>query len=218
MKRNPIRPINEYTDKELLEMKKREATQGLPERAQRFCEYYIEGHNYKTALIKAGYNHASSTYARRLLMNEKIQRYVQWLKARAIDNCLVNASDLIDEWVRIAFADISDFVDIHHNFITLKPNEEIDGQLVKSITCGRNGVSIELYDKMRALDNLSRYLQDMPQEWKQKLELRKAELMEQEFQLKKKMIELENPEQEDDGFLEAIKEASKAVWDNTTEV
>lgn len=214
MRRVPIN-YEEYTTEELLAMRKTQAVEGLPERAQKFCEAFVEGHNYKTALIKAGYvepEKRNGNFGRRLLLNKGVQRYVAWLKARALNACLVNAYDLIDMWVRIAFSDMSDFVEIHPTYIKLKPDDMIDGQLIKSIKSGKDGVSIELHDKMKALDNLARYMEDMPKDYKQKLEERKMDLLEQEFELKKKMVELDNPEQEDDGFMKAIKEATKAVW------
>lgn len=64
MRKAPI-DYNAYTEDELLSMKKREAIEGLTEQQQRFCEYYIEGHNKRLALIKAGYNQKSETYVTR---------------------------------------------------------------------------------------------------------------------------------------------------------
>ena len=116
---------------------------------------------------------------------------------------------------RSAFSDMSDFVDIFPHSIRLKPATQVDGQLIKSIKSGRDGVSIELYDKMKALDSLAKYCDDMPKEWKQKIDERRTELQEQEFILKKKQLELENPDKEDDGFIEAIKKSAESVWDET---
>ena len=109
-------------------------------------------------------------------------------------------------------SDITDFVDIAPHSIRLKPADMIDGQLVKSIKTGRDGISIELHDKMRALEQLARYVDDMPSDWKQRIEERKMQLMEQEFELKKKTSELDNPDKEDDGFIEAIKASAESVW------
>lgn len=208
---------NLYTEEELLKMSKKKAVNGLTEKAQRFCEYYVEGHNRKIALKKAGFSDGvieggNGNYAYRILRDENAVRYIMWLKVRVMNAALVNAVDIIDHWVRIAFADMTDFVDIFPHSIRLKPVSEVDGQLIKSIKSGRDGVSIELHDKLKALDSLAKYCQDMPQEWKQKLEERKLELMEQEFELKKSQTELENPEIEDDEFIEAIKASTKAVW------
>ena len=202
-----------WTQEELLEMSKSEAVGNLPERAQKFCEFYVEGLNRKMALKKAGYESLDANYAYRLLKKEGVQRYIMWLKARILNVHMVNAVDVLDQWIRIAFSDMTDFVDIHRNYISLKPASEVDGQLIKSIKSGRDGVSIELHDKLKALDCLARYLDDMPKDWKQKLEERKLELLTQEFELKKKVYELENPEVKDDGFMEAIKASAKVVWD-----
>lgn len=212
MRKAPI-DYNAYTEDELLSMKKREAIEGLTEQQQRFCEYYIEGHNKRLALIKAGYNQKSETYVTRLLHNWKVQRYICWIKARVLKEHMINAYDIIDAWVRIAFSDMADFVDIYPYSIKLKPADQIDGQLIKSIKSGRDGVSIELHDKMKALDCLSRYVEDMPIDFKQRLEQRRVELLEQEFELKKKAQERSIPEQEDDGFMQAIKESVESVWE-----
>lgn len=50
---------------------------------------------------------------------------------------MIAAGDIIDEWARIAFSDITDFVNIYPHSISLKPANEMDGQLVKSIKSGR---------------------------------------------------------------------------------
>lgn len=207
---------DEYSTEELLEMSHAEATKGLNESQQRFCEYYIQNFNVKTAVRKAGYtSDYSSGQGYKLRSNRKCQRYIQWLKARTLKSSLVKGSDIIDQWVRIAFADISDFVDIKPTTIRLKKNEDIDGQLVKAIKTTSNGVSIELYDKMKALDSLAKYSSDMPKDYKQILEERKMELLEREFELKKKLYDIDGDETEDDGFIEALKKSTESVWDTS---
>ena len=212
MTRTPI-DYDVYTEEELLKMPKSKAVEGLTEMQQRYCEYYIEGHNRKMAMLKAGYSaEKAASYSLRLMHKEEAQRYICWLKARVLKRHMLSAMDIVEEWIRIAFADITDFVEIKPYSIKLKPAEQIDGQLVKSIKTGRDGISIELHDKMKALDCLAKYVDDMPKEWKQKLEERRTELLEEEFELKKKLSEIENPSAEDDGFLEAIKQSVESVW------
>ena len=41
------------------------------------------------------------------------------------------------------------------------------------------------------------------------------DLMEQDFELKKRQVEMDNPEVEDDEFIEAIKASTEAVWDES---
>ena len=209
-----------YTDEELLKMTRKEAIEGLSEKAQRFCEFYIEDNNKKMAMLKAGYSSTlkgvdyGTMYAYKLLRDERVRRYIMWLKVRLLKENFLKASEIIDEWIRIAFADMTDFVDIYPNYIKLKPANSVDGQLIKSIKSGRDGISIELHDKMKALDNLAKYCKDMPKEWKQKLEERRQELLEQEFEFKKKAFSIENPVVEDDGFIEAIKQSAETIWEN----
>ena len=53
----------------------------------------------------------------------------------------------------------------------------------------------------------------MPKDYKQKIEERKMELMEQEFELKKSIYDMENKIEKDDGFVEALKQSAKIVWE-----
>ena len=202
-----------YTTEELLEMSHEDAIEGLTEKQIKFCEVYVLNYNISIALRKAGYESETSGAAYRIRQKHGCKRYIQWLKARMLHDTLINGEDIINQWVKIAFADMTDFVDINKFGITLKPVREMDGQLVKSIKSGRDGVSIELYDKLKALDSLAKYTEDMPKDYKQKIEERKMELMEQEFELKKSIYDMENKIEKDDGFVEALKQSAKIVWE-----
>lgn len=205
----------DYTEEELLKMSHEKVTKNLGERRQRFCEYYVGSHNAKTAAIKAGYDPESAgRMAVIIKSNESIRTYIAWLKVRILNRCMLKGEELIEAWTRIAFADITDFVDIFPHSIRLKPSEQIDGQLVKSIKSGRDGVSIELYDKLKAMDALQKYADFMPKDYKQKIEERKLEILEAEFELKKQMAGFSSADEKDDGFIEAIaKAADNVVWD-----
>ena len=67
---------------------------------------------------------------------------------------------------------------------------------------------------MRSLDFLTRYCEDMPKDWKQRIEERRIELQEKEFELKKKINDVERDAEEKDGFIEAIENATEAAWDD----
>ena len=75
MVRIPI-DYDRYTQDELLEMSYKKAITGLSEKAQKFCECYIEGHNRKMAMMKAGFTETGANYSYRLLKNENVQRYI----------------------------------------------------------------------------------------------------------------------------------------------
>lgn len=215
-KTKPIQPV-EYTEEELLKMKKVDAIEGLNEKQQRFCEAYVYSHNIRTAMLKAGYKTGETISGYSLAKRPSVKRYIQWLKARLLRDAMISGRELIEEWVRIAFADMTDFVDVYPSSVKLKPSDTIDGQLVKAIKVGRDGVSIELYDKLKAMDSLAKYTQDMPKEFRQVLDDRRLTLLEEEFQLKKRIYDLESQEGENDGFLEAIAQSAKVVWENEIE-
>lgn len=206
---------DKYSTEELLKMSHDEATEGLSEKQQRFCEAYIGTYSIKSAMIKAGYDYDRNvSFGYTLRKKPAVKKYIQWLKARAMSDALVSGRDIIDQWIRIGFADMTDFVNVGRTSITLKPAEQMDGQLIKSIKSGRDGISIELYDKLKALDSLAKYTADMPKDFRQLIDERRMDLMEAEFELKKRMQDLEHDESEDDGFIEAIRQASTKVWEN----
>ena len=67
----------EYTEEELLNMSHKQATKGLVEKRQRFCEYYVGSHNAKTAAIKAGYDpETAGRMAVLIKSNEQVRIYI----------------------------------------------------------------------------------------------------------------------------------------------
>lgn len=204
---------NEYSTEELLEMPRDEAVGKLTEMQQRFCEAYVSSHNIKMALIKAGYKE-DTVLGYMIRKKPAAKRYIQWLKARIVNEAIISGAEIIEQWLKIAFADMTDFVDIHKYSISLKPADQIDGQLIKTIKSGKDGVSVELYDKLKALDSLAKYTEDMPKDYKQIIEEKKLELMQQEFELKKKVYDMDSVEKEDDGFIEALSKSAKVIWED----
>lgn len=204
---------NEYSTEELLEMPRDEAVGKLTEMQQRFCEAYVSSHNIKMALIKAGYKE-DTVLGYMIRKKPAAKRYIQWLKARIVNEAIISGAEIIEQWLKIAFADMTDFVDIHKYSISLKPAEQIDGQLIKTIKSGKDGVSVELYDKLKALDSLAKYTEDMPKDYRQIIEEKKLELMQQEFELKKKVYDMDSVEKEDDGFIEALSKSAKVIWED----
>lgn len=204
---------NEYSTEELLEMPRDEAVGKLTEMQQRFCEAYVSSHNIKMALIKAGYKE-DTVLGYMIRKKPAAKRYIQWLKARIVNEAIISGAEIIEQWLKIAFADMTDFVDIHKYSISLKPADQIDGQLIKTIKSGKDGVSVELYDKLKALDSLAKYTEDMPKDYRQIIEEKKLELMQQEFELKKKVYDMDSVEKEDDGFIEALSKSAKVIWED----
>jgi phage terminase small subunit len=207
------------TEEELMNMTREEACLTLNEKQRLFCEHYAAKHNAVLACRKAGYTSASCTsMGWRLRQNPDVNRYIAWLKLRISQEQHVNALDIVDHYARIAFADVTDFVSIKGGKITLIDEDKIDGQLVKSVKRGKDGVTIELYDKLLALQKLERYFDIMPADWKQKLEEKKLDLLKERLEIERiKAGQVIAGDEEDDGFIQALKESATETWSDDDE-
>ena len=83
--------------------------------------------------------------------------------------------------MNIAFADMTDFVEWGNtdkrNYVNFKSSEYIDGGLVCEVKQGREGISIKLEDRQKALDWLSNFFEMNPMnKHKKKFDNKKLEL------------------------------------------
>ena len=96
------------------------------------------------------------------------------------------------------------------NAVRFRESTDVDGTLIAEVKQGKDGASIKLLDKMKALEWLTKYFEINP-ESKYKKEYDQHKL---EIELLK--LERDNPEQtqdvENDNFLETLRESAKAVW------
>lgn len=203
------------SEEELMNMSRDEASLSLNDKQKRFCEIYIKSFNVRLAAKQAGYTPQSAhTIGWKIRQNPECNRYIAWLKLRIAKDCHVSAMDIIDQYIRIAFADITDFVTISKGNLTLKDETMLDGQLITSIKKSRDGqVSIELVDKLRALEKLERYFDVMPKDWRIKIEEKKLELMEERLEIERiKAGQGAQDEDENDGFIDALKATAEEIW------
>lgn len=207
--------FTDVTEEELSAMSREEACLNINDRQRKFCEIFVRNFNVKLAAKQAGYStHSAHTIGWRIRQDPECNRYIAWLKLKLAKDCHVTPMDIIDQYARIAFADITDFVEIKNGKITLKDEDMIDGQLVTSVKKGRDGISLELADKFKALDKLDKFFDVMPADWKQKLEERKVELLEQRIEIERLKAGQYANEDTDDGFIEALTGQAESVWDD----
>lgn len=211
-----IRKIfTDETEEELAQMSRDEVTLPLNDKMRRFCEHYVKNFNIRMAAIKAGYSATSAHITGwKLRQKPEVNRYIAWLKLRVGRECHVTAMDIIDQYTRIAFADVTDFITFKGNEVKLTNSDKIDGQLVTKVKQGRDGITIELADKLSALDKLERYFDVMPKDWREKIEERKLELIKERIDFEKAKAGLEDVEDSDDGLLQALKESAEEVWED----
>ncbi len=96
---------------------------------------------------------------------------------------MLSNEDIVEQYMKIAFADITDFADFgtdkvkgnKYNFVHFKDSSLVDGSLINEISVGKNGSTIKLADKMKALEWLSRYFLMYPMD-KHKIEYDKKKL------------------------------------------
>lgn len=211
------KPIIEETTEELLGMKRSEVIADLTDRQITFCEVYTRTNNIRLAAKQAGYSQQSAhIQGWKTRQDQNCARYIAWLKARVVQDSCFKGTELLDMYMRIAFADITDFVeqDIRGN-LKLKNFSHIDGQVVKKINHrAMGGVMIEMYDKDFALQKLEQYFEFMPKDWRQKIEERKVEILSKRLELEKLKAGALIDSDTDDGFIDAIRATAEEEWDD----
>lgn len=129
---------------------------GLTENRRLFCLYYMKYRSQVKAYQKAyqcSYESASA-HAYKVWRNVEVQAEIKKLLEEVHEDIKIDMKDLIRQQIDIARADITDFVDIHAGFVTMK--EDMDGTLIREIKSTESGVAIKLYDKQKAIDWLAK--------------------------------------------------------------
>ena len=217
----PFKMVIDESEEELLQMSRDEIAMNLTEREMAFAEFYIGNYNPKMAAIKAGYSpKAANTIGWNLRRKPEVQRYIAWMKIRVGTEMHVRAIDVLDMYVRLAFSDVTDYIEVKDGkrgskTVEVKDLDMLDGQMIKRITQNvRGDFTVELFDKMDALSKLEQYFDIMPKDWKQRIEERKLELAEEKLEIEKVRIGLVEELVHDDGFIAALIDTGKSVWDS----
>ncbi|WP_244990369.1 terminase small subunit [Clostridium algidicarnis] len=207
----------------------------LTDKQRLFCVIYSRCLNATKAYKKA-YSCSYETAmvnGSNLLRNAKINEQIEKLNATQFNKEFIKQS-LIQKYLDIAFSDMSNYVEfgrkeietgkdednnpvmIEVNYVDFKDSSEVDGTLISEVSQGKNGVSIKLQDKMKAMQWLSDRVDWLSTETKLKLENEKTkiEMAQEKLDLEKLKVTGNDEEVEDDGFLEALKGTVSEVWDN----
>lgn len=159
---------------------------GLTEQRKLFCLYYTQNHNATKSYMMAydvDYKSANAN-ASRLMVNDSIRDEIKRIKQARINDWLIDDTDIINEWMKQAFTDITDYVEfrkvfvdyvrddkdmpelddegemkpIYRNELHFKKSSEVDGTVIQEVKKGKDGVSVKLYDKQRALIELQKLI------------------------------------------------------------
>lgn len=207
-------------------------TSELDEEHQLFCIYYLKYHNkvkaYQKVKPNTPYNSAcvmASRWSKQPAVIEEINR----LKKELYEDALLDPQDIVQKYIDIAFADLNDYLEYGReevpviiknpdtgedevlkqtvNMVKFKESAFADGTILSEVKQGRNGASIKLADRMKALDWLSKHMNLATEEQRAKIDLIKA-------QTRKITIDDEQEEIADDDFLNALNASAKEDWED----
>lgn len=151
-------------------------TYGLNEQEELFCYHYFKCKNATQAAMRAGYSSAWSYNAGYQLLNKpKIKKFLKDLQTKACEELFLDTMDILRMWAKIAFADMNDYVSVSGAGVMLKGSAQTDGQVITEIKEGKDGITIKMADKMKALDRLSAYFKVLPGDKAQEAKLKVLE-------------------------------------------
>lgn len=148
------------------------------------------------------YNTAASI-GYRLLENDGVKQEIQRLKKNRLNREMLDESDIFQKYMDIAFSDITDFVEFGQedvpvmavygpvqvkdeetgekktltkkvNVVRFKDSSEVDGTLIAEVKQGKDGASIKLPDRMKALEWLAEHMYMATEEQRARIENIKA--------------------------------------------
>ena len=185
----------------------------LTEKQKRFCLLYLRYFNATKAYQEAyevDYQSAKTAGNRLMLTNVHIKEELERLKKEQQKELYIDSLDIKREWLKQSFADITDFLEFKthrdtvleemgtdpetgepmlvekeraYSQVLLKHSDDVDGSLIQEVKQGRDGISLKLYDKQKAMDRLMDFL-----------------------------VDKDETEELNDGFLAALKEEAGDLW------
>lgn len=163
---------------------------------QLFCIYYSRTYNATQSYLKAyecDYKTANVN-AHRMLVNASIKKEIERLKEIKRQQIVAGEEDIVELQMRIAFADMDSIVKFDKTRVSLRNSEQVDTQLIKKVSEGQYGVSVELENRQKAIDWLTKYFLMHPED-------------KYRAEFERKRAETEEPggeETESNGFIEAL--------------
>lgn len=182
----------------------------LTDKQRLFISYYLKYWNATKAYQKA-YDCAYSTAmtnGNALLRNTQIAAEIQRTRDEIFAESFLSSQAIIQKYMDIAFADITDFVEfgkkevqamgafgpleddegdpimVEVNYVDLKSHQQVDGTIISEVKKGKDGVSVKLADRMKALEKLEKYIGMMSEEQKARIEKLKGDIMKVELEIK----------------------------------
>ncbi|MEK5165995.1 terminase small subunit [Paenibacillus sp. FSL R5-0527] len=186
--------------------------EGLTPKQRIFVMEYLRDFNATRAAMAAGYSKKTAhTIGWENLRKPEIKAAIQRYNEAMMDEVGINAQRVLMEYMKIAFSDITDFVEFgqmdeplfdgdgqplldpktgdqmtyKRSFVAFRNNDDVDGTIINEVKQGKDGVSVKLYDKMKALDVLTKYIDLLPDKHKRMIQDEKLKIEQERLALDK---------------------------------
>ncbi|MEO1815323.1 MAG: terminase small subunit [Acetobacterium sp.] len=207
----------------------------LTDEQRLFCLYYSKSFNATRSYQKAyGCDYLTAmSNGSRMLRNDKVKNEIMKLKHERYVRSFISEEDIFQKYWDIAFSDISDFLSFGRrevqvmgpfgpitikddngkeiplmkevNSVEFRESSEVDGSIISEVKQGKDGVSIKLADRMKALQWLSDHMDLATNEQQTRIDKMKLEM---------NKLGGEPETYEDDGFLEALAGKVEEIWED----
>ena len=171
-------PTSKKQTKLLAEVEQVIDNPGLTDKQRLFCLYYIKSFNATKAYQKAyGVDYATAaSIAYRLMEKDGIVKEIKRLKQSKLNQVMLSPEDIFQKYMDIAFSDVTDYlmfgrkeivvntdgdgneITAEVNYVDFKDSSQVDGTLISEVKQGKDGVSIKLADRMKALQWLAEHM------------------------------------------------------------
>ncbi|MGO4496406.1 terminase small subunit [Paenibacillus sp. 2RAB27] len=182
---------------------------GLTIKKRIFIGEYLRDFNATRAAMAAGYSKKTAySIGWELLRKPEVQVAIKKYTESIMSDVGLNAQRILMEYMKIAFADITDFIEFGQeehiarnkkgeiqldengdpvkykiNFTNFKDGAEIDGTLISEVKQSKEGVSVKLYDKTKALEVLVKYIDLLPDKHKRMIEEEKLKISRERLEI-----------------------------------
>ncbi|SET71336.1 phage terminase small subunit [Lacrimispora sphenoides] len=174
----------------------------LTDKQRLFCIYYSKSFNATKSYQKAyGVSYAAANVEGcKLLANPSVREEIMKLKEMAYSKALLKPEDIFQKYMDIAFSDITDYLSFGQeevpvmgafgpvmdketdkpltkivNTVKFRESSEVDGTIISEVKQGKDGASIKLGDRMKALQWLSDHMDMATEEQRAKIAQIKAQ-------------------------------------------
>lgn len=194
---------------------------------QMFCIYYSKTFNAAQSYQKAyGCKYETAMVNGCLLLrNTKVREEIERLKEIKRQQIVAGTDDIVELQMRIAFADIGNYMSFGQkeiedpetgieymiSTVDLKESTNTDTQIIQEVKRGKDGVSIKLADRQKAIDWLTMFFEMNPTD-KHRKEFDKHKLDLELLKLEMQTQEGADDAPEQDNFLDALNESAKGAW------